>query len=518
MSWTFAAEEWLVDFTASPRGRPHEGPLDEIDRRVLATLVWEQAPKLVMPSIVPKRTTIPPLRAAGEEGAPAAPQPQHQRTTPPQGSHAGPPEALEVQLSAPKPPPSVFIPALTRASPPTAFAAEPEPPPLEFGLPDDDDDDLFFVAKDPPAPATAAAYDDDEPEPEAEPVEPVEPVAAEPIEPEPIEPEPAVDDDDEPYEEGEVEVVEVSAILHIPEPPRAPEPPPRAPEPPPRAPEPPPRAPPRAAPAPPPRAAPPRPPERAERKSEPRRRGWYDDVFGEHYPYIMPRDADVSAEADVEFMVQSAKLRPDDAILDVGCGDGRHLFAFAKAGFGELTGLDSSLAQLILASRRNESSDAGLTFLHGDMRELPTDRSYDAVLCLGTTFGYFEDEPNRLCLQDMAERLSPGGRLVLQVMNRDHMMSIVPCRSWWQGRGCLVLDVAEMNFFSNRLRVHRTIVFEDGRQFEHNIFVRAYNVNEIGKLVTGLGLKILDVSGSRDTPGRFFGAASPDIWISAQRT
>ncbi|HRI08359.1 MAG TPA: class I SAM-dependent methyltransferase, partial [Nannocystaceae bacterium] len=283
----------------------------------------------------------------------------------------------------------------------------------------------------------------------------------------------------------------------------------------------PPRAPPRAAPAPPPRGAPAPPPRAAptpprEKRPE-RRRGWYDEVFVDHYPSILPRDADVSAELDIDFMIKAAKLGPDDSILDVGCGDGRHLFAFANKGFGELTGLDASLSQLLVASRRNESTGAGLTFLHGDMRELPTDRSYDAVACLGMSYGYFEDEPNRFVLQDMVERLRPGGRLILQVMNRDHLMSIVPCRSWWQGRGCLVLDVAEMNFFANRLRVHRTIVFEDGRQFEHHIFIRLYTVNELGKMVSSLGLRILDVSGSRDTPGRFFGAASPDIWISAQR-
>jgi uncharacterized circularly permuted ATP-grasp superfamily protein len=80
-----------------------------------------------------------------------------------------------------------------------------------------------------------------------------------------------------------------------------------------------------------------------------------------------------------------------------------------------------------------------------------------------------------------------------------------------------VLDVAEMNFFANRVTVHRTIVFEDGRQLEHKIHVRAYTVNEIGKMVASHGLRVLEVSGSRATPGRFFGAASPDIWICAQR-
>ena len=74
-----------------------------------------------------------------------------------------------------------------------------------------------------------------------------------------------------------------------------------------------------------------------------------------------------------------------------------------------------------------------------------------------------------------------------------------------------------MNYFANRLRVHRTVVFEDGRQYEHYMFIRAYTLHDVGKLMTTAGLRVLEVSGSRDTRGRFYGATSPDIWVLAER-
>ena len=81
----------------------------------------------------------------------------------------------------------------------------------------------------------------------------------------------------------------------------------------------------------------------------------------------------------------------------------------------------------------------------------------------------------------------------------------------------MVIDEAEMNFFANRLRIHRTVIFDDGRQYEHYMFMRAYTVQDLGKAISGLGMRVLDVSGSRDTQGRFYGSASPDIWIVAER-
>ena len=113
--------------------------------------------------------------------------------------------------------------------------------------------------------------------------------------------------------------------------------------------------------------------------------------------------------------------------------------------------------------------------------------------------------------------LRPGGKLVLNVFNRDYLVAVMPCRSWWQGRGCLVLDVADMNYMTNRMQVHRTVVFEDGRQFEHHMYIRAFSLHELGKMLATMGMRVLEVSGSRDTRGRFYGATSAEIWIVAQR-
>jgi ubiquinone/menaquinone biosynthesis C-methylase UbiE len=224
-----------------------------------------------------------------------------------------------------------------------------------------------------------------------------------------------------------------------------------------------------------------------------------------------------SAELDAAFIRKSAELGAGQTLLDVGCGDGRHCFAFANLGL-IVTGLDCSLPQLVRAAQRNEATEAGITLLQGDMRSLPRDRTYDVVTCLGSTLGYFEsEEQNKQCLQEMVDVLRPGGKLVLQMFNRDNLVAVLPCRSWWQGRGCLVLDVADMNYFTNRMRVHRTVVFEDGRQFEHQMYIRTFSLHELGRMLTGMGMRVLEVSGSRETRGRFYGATSAEIWLVAQR-
>ena len=48
------------------------------------------------------------------------------------------------------------------------------------------------------------------------------------------------------------------------------------------------------------------------------------------------------------------------------------------------------------------------------MRQLPWRAEFDAALCAGNSFGYFDDEGNRAFLQAVAGALKPGGRFLLE--------------------------------------------------------------------------------------------------------
>lgn len=264
---------------------------------------------------------------------------------------------------------------------------------------------------------------------------------------------------------------------------------------------------------------PPAPPAAPEAARPRRRKAWYDDVFAEHYLYLYPPSWGETARRDSEFVAALLGKEPGSTILDVGCGDGRHAIELAKLGY-QVAGIDNSLALLLSAGQSKELAEIGddaVDFIHGDMRQLPRDRQYDGVMCIGSTFGYFEEEQNRQVLEEMIGRLAPGGRLLLHVFNRDFVAPHLPARSWWQGKRCMVLDEAEMNFFASRLRVHRTIIFDDGRQYEHYMFMRAYTVQDLGKALSHMGMRVLEVAGSRDTRNRFYGSASPEIWMVAER-
>lgn len=348
-------------------------------------------------------------------------------------------------------------------------------------------------------------HDDEEPEP---------PVARQKV----VIGSPAPAPEDDTSELHADDLVEEEPEVEAPPPPpkEAAKPPPAPPKPEPEAAVAPPATPPAAPPATPAPTAPVTPPVAAPKQpapaGAPKAPGWPEEVFADHFTAMARANHPKLAQQEVDFVVQVAGLQPGARVLDVGCGDGAHALALAQRGFS-VTGVDVVPTQIARAEHAREMVGANVSFLQGDMRNLPVTGPFDAIVCLGTSFGYYDDEENRAVLRSMASLLAPGGRLMLHVFNRDHIIGRLPTRSWWQGQGCLVLDEAQMNFFTNRLAVHRTVVFEDGRQFEHRLQIRGYNAHELGRMCVEAGLRVVEISGSRLTRGRFYGASSADIWL-----
>ncbi len=255
----------------------------------------------------------------------------------------------------------------------------------------------------------------------------------------------------------------------------------------------------------------------------PRRRRakqWFEEVFEEDHlrtlPGITPRQTQREAEFIHQSLQGNSTSAPNGALLDVGCGAGRHALELAQRGY-HVTGVDLSLPMLIRAADSARKSGISVNFIHGDMREMTFDSEFDGAYCMFTTFGYFDDDTNRATLANVARALKPGGKLILDVANRDYLVRDLPTRVWWEGEGCVVLEEVDFNHFVSRLQVQRSIIFDDGRQQEHEISIRAYSLHEIGKLFHQCGLKVTEVSGGLALRGNFFGAHSRQLLVVAEK-
>jgi SAM-dependent methyltransferase len=255
----------------------------------------------------------------------------------------------------------------------------------------------------------------------------------------------------------------------------------------------------------------------ADRPRLPRRsKAWYEEVFDENYLRTLPFMTAEQTLREVDFIEAGLAAPKGAQILDLGCGYGRHAIELVQRGLA-VTGLDLSLPLLIRAADEAQKRALTVNFVHSDMRGLAFDREFDGAYCMLTSFGYFDEESNLKVAEGVARALKPGGRFLLDVVNRDYIVGDLPARIWWEGDGCVVLEEVEFNFNTSRILTHRSVVFEDGRQLDQEISVRAYSLHELGKLLRQSGFRVIDVSGSIYTPGHLFGAASRNLIVLAER-
>jgi SAM-dependent methyltransferase len=243
---------------------------------------------------------------------------------------------------------------------------------------------------------------------------------------------------------------------------------------------------------------------------------WFVDLFDEDYLRTLPFLTPQATQSEAEFVIDAMGLSPGAQVLDVGCGYGRHAMELAARGF-HVVGLDLSTPLLVRGGEEAQRRGLEINFVRGDMRELDFDAQFDGAYCLFSTFGYFDDETNKKTVANIARALKPGGRVMIEILNRDYVIADLPTRVWWEGEGCVVLEEVELNYFSSRIQVNRSVVFDDGRQLEQEISVRAYSLHEVGKLMHAAGFRVLEVSGGYHTRGRFFGNQSRHIIVLAER-
>ena len=254
----------------------------------------------------------------------------------------------------------------------------------------------------------------------------------------------------------------------------------------------------------------------SQRPRKKRLKPWFEEVFDEDYLRTLPFMTSEQTLREVDFIRDSLNPAESGELLDVGCGYGRHAIELGEGGF-RVTGIDLSLPLLIRAADESQRRALSVNFVHADMREMAFANQFDGAYMFLTSFGYFDEETNLKVAASVFRALRPGGRFLVDVINRDYVVSELPTRVWWEGEGCVVLEEVDFNYQTSRLGVRRSVVFQDGRQVEHDISIRAYGLHELGKLMRQAGFRVLEVSGGTATRGRFFGCTSRSVIMLCER-
>ncbi|MEM7051673.1 MAG: class I SAM-dependent methyltransferase [Acidobacteriota bacterium] len=216
---------------------------------------------------------------------------------------------------------------------------------------------------------------------------------------------------------------------------------------------------------------------------------WYREWFGQDYLALYSHRDEQEAEKNVDFVERHFGPTKPRAVLDLACGAGRHTEALRRRGIRAL-GVDLSLT---LLSRRPE-----LPRVRADMKELPfAADSFDWVLNFFTSFGYFESErENFRVLEEVVRILAPGGRFLIDLMNRDRVLDQLRPRESRQEEGRRV-DI-ERWYDPATCRINKRITLRPVGAAPRTYLesVRAYAPEEVTVGLRWAGLEVAEVFGN----------------------
>ncbi|PSL52703.1 dTDP-3-amino-3,4,6-trideoxy-alpha-D-glucopyranose N,N-dimethyltransferase [Saccharothrix carnea] len=137
---------------------------------------------------------------------------------------------------------------------------------------------------------------------------------------------------------------------------------------------------------------------------------YLNDGEADLYDLLYQDRKDYRAEAELVARLVRERTADPTSLLDVACGTGLHLAAFASV-FDHVEGVDLAEPMLAVARRRLP----GVPLHLADMRDFRLGREFDALVCMFSSIGYLRSTVDLdRALVSMARHLSPGGVLVIE--------------------------------------------------------------------------------------------------------
>jgi len=156
-----------------------------------------------------------------------------------------------------------------------------------------------------------------------------------------------------------------------------------------------------------------------------REKEWFDDdsFWEAMYPFMFPESRFLEADEQVDQILSLTRPAGKD-VLDLACGPGRFAVALAQRGYA-ITGVDRTPFLLDKARTRAENARVDIEFVQEDMRDFVRPDSFDLVLSMFTSFGYFaEKQEDILVLENIFASLRPGGVCLIDVMGKERLARI----------------------------------------------------------------------------------------------
>jgi len=238
---------------------------------------------------------------------------------------------------------------------------------------------------------------------------------------------------------------------------------------------------------------------------------WTEKMFVEHGDVFLKFiDDEVRFQKEFEALQRifsEKRVSVGGNVLDLCCGSGTQAFNLAKKGFN-VTGVDFSPTAIKKAreSAENMSLKGHVEFLVGDARRvsklLEKKKSFDAIISMGTSIGYYDDETDKSIVKQLNKLASSNGVLVIDLGNRDYIIKHGEPLGIIKFDDYEVHDHRRLNLDKSQAESTWEFYKKEGEDLKHVVTVssniRLYSLHELVRLFETTGWKYCNSYGNFD--------------------
>ena len=221
-----------------------------------------------------------------------------------------------------------------------------------------------------------------------------------------------------------------------------------------------------------------------------------DDSFWETWePIMFTKERLLEIPNAVDNIVSLLNATPEMKILDLCCGVGRHSLEFARRGY-TVVGIDTTQIYLDHAERDADKENLQIEFICEDMRSFKYENSFDIIINMSSSFGFFEDNNDQmLVLDNIYSSLKQEGYVLFDMAGKELITRDFVPRVWKSGEyGYVLYEDIPVDDWS-KMKHHWTHISKDGvvKTWESTSYI--YSAEELKMMLNGTGFKNIQVLG-----------------------
>ena len=198
-------------------------------------------------------------------------------------------------------------------------------------------------------------------------------------------------------------------------------------------------------------------------------------------------------EAEVDFIQEIASLKNGGKVLDIMCGYGRHALELGRRGT-KVVAIDNLQPYIDEIESKAAEQNLPVKAMQQDVLFAKLDDVYDAAICMGNSFAFFDKADAVAILKNISNHLKPDGILIINSwMIAEVAIKHFKEKDWHYAGDYKCMLEYKYCLHPSRIESEQTIISPDGTVEIVKGIDYIFTLDELEIMFNEAGLKTKDV-------------------------